>query len=149
MGLFSKNYDRDRVSIQQLRSYIEANGGGGFHISTCRDDGKNAALVIDTVSVQWTIAYQKELSMTTVSPYDMYYSGPYSGDQIRRIIVDGLNMPSIKVQAARVGNAFSFGLSIQMNHRYFSLDEFEKNMERLGDALDKAGKVLESKGILD
>ena len=35
------------------------------------------------------------------------------------------------------------------NHRYFSLDEFEKNLERLGDALEKADTVLERKGILD
>ena len=149
MGLFSRNYDRDRVSIQQLKNYIEANGGGMLRVSSCQDNGTNASLIVDTVSVQWSIVYQKELSMTTVSPYDMYYSGPYSGEQIRRIIADGINMPSVKVQAARIGNAFSFGLSIQMNHRYFSLDEFDKNMDRLGDALQKAGEVLERKGILD
>ena len=145
MGLFSKNYDRDRVSIQQLKSYIEANG---LRVTSCQDDGKTALLVVDTVSTQLNIAYQKELSLTTLSPYDMYYDGPCSQEQIQRIIVEGINMPSVKVKAVRIGYAFSFGLSIQMNHRYFSLEEFDKNMERLGTAMEKAGLALERKGIL-
>lgn len=145
MGLFSRNYDRDRVSIQQLKSYIEANG---LRVSSCQDNGTMATLVVDTVSTQLNIIYKKELSMTTLSPYDMYYDGPYTQEQIRRIIVEGINMPSVDVKVARIGNAFSFGLSISMNHRYFSLDEFDKNMNRLSDAMEKAGEVLEHKGIL-
>ena len=81
--------------------------------------------------------------------YPMYYAGPYTQEQIRQIIVDAIGVPSMHVKVAIVGRAFSFSLGIQMNHRYFSLDEFNKNSNRLVDALEKAGQALERKGILD
>ena len=146
MGLFSRNYDRDRVSIQQLKNYIEANG---LRVSTCQDNGTTAVLEAPTPTNELSITYQKELSMTQLTMYPMYYSAPYTQEQLRRIIVDGINMPSVKVKTSVVGRAWSFSLAIQMNHRYFSLDELDKNLGRLGDALEKAGEVLERKGILD
>lgn len=145
MGLFSKDYDRDRISIQQLKNYIEANG---LYILSCEDNGTVAVLTADMIATKLLIVYNKGLSVTTISPYDMYYDGSYSQEQLRRILAEGINMPSVDVTASRVGNAFSFGLSIHMNHRYFSLDELDKNMDRLGTALQKAGDVLERKGIL-
>ena len=149
MGLFSKNYNKDRISVHELKKYLEANAGGMMHATTCQDNGSTAVLVFDGVSEQWRIDYQRELSCTTISPYDMYYSGPLSGEQIKRLIVDGINMPSVRVDAARVGNAFTFGVSVQMNHRYFNYDEVNKNFERLGVALESAYRVLERKGIID
>lgn len=146
MGLFSRNYDRDRVSIQQLKNHIEANG---LHVSLCQDNGTIATLTVDLLTTQLNVVYKKELSLTSLSPYDMYYDGPYTQQQIERILIEGLRMPSIGVKVARIGFSFSFGLSISMNHRYFSLDEFDKNMERLSDAMEKAGRVLQSKGIVD
>ena len=146
MGLFSRNYDRDRVSIQQLRDYVQANG---LPVSTCQDNGTTAVLEVPTPAFEMSVRYQKELSMTQFTMYPMYYSASYTQEQIRRIIVDGINAPSMNVKVSVVGNAWSFSLAIQMNHRYFSIDEFEKNLERLSNALEKAGEVCERKGILD
>ena len=146
MGLFSRNYNRDRISVHQLKEYIEANG---VQVSECWDNGKLAYLEFPTITFEVSVAYRNELSKTMLAMYPMYYSGPYTQEQIKRIIVKGIDAPNMQVGVGLVGSAFSFSLSIQMNHRYFELEEFDKELEQLVEALDEAGEALIREGILD
>lgn len=145
MGLFSRNRNRDRVSVEELGYCLQANG---FRVTTCHDDGDIAHLIAYGQDLRVTVRYQKDITVAMMEYPSLEINGTYNAQQLEKIAAQALGASGIVPAITVLGNEITILLTIKLMHRFFSLDEFVDTLKNLKQYGSKVGYELVERGIL-